>query len=210
MNGFNVKKVVYLDKIEYKIFSSPIIKGVNIDNHTSRYIDVGGVQVNEDTGEIRSDKSINHSLYTSKNRTINKIYEYAFSNRWDYFLTFTFNPEIIDRYNYDECYKKISNFIRNFKNRKCSDLKYLLVPEMHKDGAFHFHGLFSDLPIEYLVDSGKKSFGYTIYNFNAYKLGFSTATKVTDTKRVSSYIAKYISKELNTTLKGKLERLHSI
>ena len=167
------------------------------------YIDVNGVQVNEDTGEIRTDKSINHSLYSSKNRTINKIYEYAFSNVWDYFFTFTFNPEKVNRYDYDECYKKLSRFLRDFKYRKCKDLKYLVVPEMHKDGAFHFHALISNLDIDYLVDSGKKFYGNIIYNFNAYKLGFSTATKINDSKKVSSYITKYITKELNTSLKGK-------
>lgn len=203
MNGFNVKRVEYLNKVEYRLFSSPIIKGHNIDSHNSKYIEVNGLQVNSDTGEIRTEKSINHSNYVSKNRTINKIYEYAFSNSWDYFLTFTFAPDKVNRYDYDECYKKISKFMQNFKNRKCSSLKYLLIPEMHKDGAFHFHGLLSDIPDSFFVDSGLKSNGYTIYNFNDYKLGFSTATKVSDTKRVSTYITKYITKELNINTKGK-------
>ena len=68
------------------------------------------------------------------------VYNYSLANDWDWFVTLTFDPQKVDRYNYSDCAKKLKNFI-DVTRRKCPGLKYLFVPELHKDGAFHFHGL---------------------------------------------------------------------
>ena len=199
----NCKKVTYKGKTEYRLYNRPILVGTEKTIDKPTYIDFDGFKVNSETGEVRSNKSIEHSLKSSLSRTVNTIYEIAFSNEWDWFLTFTFNPDNVNRYDYDECYKKLSKFLNNFKNRYCIDMKYLIVPEIHKDAAFHFHGLFSNVDDFYFTDSGHKSFGQIVYNFDSYKLGFSTATKVQDTKKVSSYITKYITKDLIKSSNGK-------
>lgn len=133
----------------------------------------------------------------SKARTIQNIYEISRANTWEYFVTLTFNPEKVDSYNYQEVTKKLSQWIKNLKKRYSPDLKYIIVPELHKSGRYHFHGLFSDIGNMPLVDSGKRlPDGSTIYNIGNYTLGFTTATKIKDNARVTSYIAKYITKEL--------------
>ena len=53
------------------------------------------------------------------------------------------------------------------------------------------------------VDSGKKHKGQIVYNLVDWTLGFSTATKVTDTYKVSAYITKYITKDLCAVTSGK-------
>jgi predicted nucleotidyltransferase len=71
------------------------------------------------------------------------------------------------------------------------------VPELHKDGAIHFHGLLSQIgDINAFKTNKKDKQGKDIYNFKDFNLGFTTATKVKDTKAVSTYISKYISLEL--------------
>lgn len=139
----------------------------------------------------------NRSLKNSMSRTVQKIYEITRSNEWEYFITLTFNPQKVDSFNYQEVVKKLSKWINNLKNRYSPGLKYIIVPELHKSGRFHFHGLFADIGSMSLVDSGKRLMdGTIIYNIGNYDLGFTTATKIKDNARVSSYITKYICKEL--------------
>lgn len=148
----------------------------------------------EEWQKIANDK---RSKYVSLNRTINKIYEIARSNYWHYFITLTFDPKKVDSFDYDVVVKKLSKWLDNFKQRYAPDLKYIVVPELHKSGRYHFHGLFADVGCIEFVDSGKRlKDGSTIYNIGNYSLGFSTATIIKDMGRVSSYISKYITKEL--------------
>ena len=141
--------------------------------------------------------------YRSFNRTKQKIYDYARCCNWEWFLTFTFDPKKIDRYNFEICSKVIRKWLNNQK-RNAPDLKYLVVLELHEDGAIHFHGLFADTGNIKFVDSGHKTKdGDIIYNLSKWSYGFTTATKIKDVYRASKYITKYITKELCSVSKGK-------
>ena len=135
-------------------------------------------------------------------RCITSIYDYARCNKWEWFLTFTFKDANI-RYDYIECRKKISLWLKNNKVRYAPDLKYLVIPERHKDGAYHFHGLLSnigDIKINPATNYHTKELIYNngnlVYNFSKFSYGWTAATQVKDTKRVSGYICKYITKDL--------------
>lgn len=137
------------------------------------------------------------------NRAKNKVYEYSRSYDWDYFVTWTFSDEYVDRFNYDECSKKLRVWLNN-QRRICPGLKYIVVPEQHKNGAWHFHGLIADVAGMNIVDSGHKTKdGKTIYNLPSYRFGFTTATLVEDVYRVSKYIGKYITKSLVDNTNGR-------
>ncbi len=143
------------------------------------------------------------SLRSSMGRTVNKVYYLARSNDWEWFFTLTFNPEIVDSYDYTACTEKLSNWFIIMR-RICPGIKYLVVPEQHKSGRWHFHGLFANCDNLGFVDSGKRTkTGDIIYNVGKYRLGFSTATKVRDPRRVTQYIGKYITKDLCAVTKGK-------
>ena len=142
-------------------------------------------------------------------RTKKKVYDYAKCNDWDWFVTFTFSQKRVDRYSYDECVNKLKNWLINVR-RSSPALSYLVVPEQHKDGAWHFHGLFSGLNEKQIIwtgryvikrirMSGRSKYVRTsdkIYKFGSYKLGWMTATRVREKERVMSYITKYITKDL--------------
>lgn len=136
------------------------------------------------------------SIRSSMGRTVNSIYHIARSNSWEWFITFTFNPELVNSLDYTETVKKLSKWLNNIKTEN-PGLGYIIVPEMHKSGRFHFHGLFKNCGGLQFTPSGKKTpKGDPIYNVGRYKYGWTTATRVTDQSRVTKYIAKYINKEL--------------
>ena len=139
----------------------------------------------------------------SCSRTIKAIYDIARCDRWEWFVTLTFNGARVDRYNYDECVKKLHYWLSNMR-KLCPDMVYLVVPEQHKDGAFHFHGLFRDAENLGFTFSGKRDKkGRRIYNIGQYRWGWTTATRITDFRRASSYLCKYITKELCAVTKGR-------
>lgn len=161
-------------------------------------------RVYTDIDEKAIERKKEHSLYSSLNRTRSALYMYARQCKWEYFITLTYSPDMIEnRYDFSLCMKKCSRWIRNCQNRKANDLLYLLVPEQHKDGAWHIHGLLCNTTGLTFTDSGKRFDGKIVYNLDDWKLGFSTATKVTDTYKVSSYITKYITKNLCAVTPGK-------
>lgn len=153
-----------------------------------------------------------HSELNNYKRAKNKIYDYARSNMWTHFLTFTFSPEKVDRSNYEECKKKLTKWLDNISQRYCGgELKYLIVPELHKDGInYHFHGLLANCDGIIFEPSGQVDrTGRTIYNLPQYKLGFSTSTEISSVEKVCGYIAKYVTKQLDLKLKGKRRYLAS-
>lgn len=70
-----------------------------------------------------------------------QIIEYGLNNKFNYFFTLTTDAKKIDRDNPELINDKIRKFFNNFKERYDSELRYLFVPELHKDGRVHFHGL---------------------------------------------------------------------
>lgn len=154
--------------------------------------------------EIAEEKKKLDNLSRSFRRTRSALYMYARQCVWDYFITLTYSPDKIEnRYDFSLCMKKVHKWIDNCKQRKAKELLYLLVPEQHKDGAWHIHGLLCNTTGLTFTDSGKRYDGKIVYNLDDWKLGFSTATEVTDTYKVSNYITKYITKDLCAVTPGK-------
>lgn len=167
----------------------------------------------DDGFSITCDSDSDRSVRISMKRTIDKIYDYANCNEWQWFCTFTFDKEKVVRDDYDDVVAKFSQWLRNMKKKYCKEMKYLVVPEKHKDGSYHFHGLFSNcdgldfVPAQNLQETykGKKNKyymqplvrkGQQVYDIKRFKMGYTDCTKVIDTKKVANYILKYITKEL--------------
>ena len=143
--------------------------------------------------------SIERKERENMSRAVQKVYDLAHSNSFDYFLTLTFDGSKIDRYNYDVCadaLKMFTDIMRHNGN------KWLIVPEQHKDGAYHFHALVSgSLSLVEAVNphTGKKildKHGRQVYNVCNFKYGHTTATSISDPTRATTYIAKYLTKEI--------------
>ncbi len=227
LHSYNVKAVEYDTFTQYTIFPRDIITGTstqfsnNIKKDSKKEEDNKNNNKKDNKDNNKKDKDNNkiYDLKRSLRRTKDMIYKYAQSNTWEYFITTTFDPEKVNRYDYDDCSKSMTKFLHLLKQQN-PDIRYIIVPEQHKDGAFHFHGVIANAPNLKIVDSGCFAFGkhviktntipkglkqkaVKIYNFANYRYGFSNISKVKDSKRVSTYITKYITKELCSVTKGK-------
>lgn len=131
----------------------------------------------------------------------------------DVFVTITCDPAKVDRMNDEEVFRKLHNWLDN--NVRRHGLTYVLIPEYHKKGGLHFHGVFNRaLP---LVDSGTLKVqgsksprkprsraqravwlaegAQVVYNLPAWPLGFSTAFLLAgEQSKVLAYVCKYIGK----------------
>jgi hypothetical protein len=199
---YNIKVKDFGKLKEVRTYKIPICKGVTAPYRRKR---------NEPyTNIAKAIKRARESLQASVSRTKQKIYDYAKANsdEFVYFVTLTFNPSKVDSYDYSLVTFKMTNWLRNIR-KKIPSLKYIGVPEKHKSGRYHFHFLMNDISA-ILMDSGHKTKdGMSIYNLEAYKLGFSTATLIQDRERVSNYLCKYITKDLALQTKGKKRYWHS-
>ena len=140
----------------------------------------------------------------SLSRARSKIREYALNKNFNAFCTFTFSPRDWDRSDFNACKKAITEYMYRDMNLK----SWLLVPELHKDGSIHFHGLI-------YIDKKVCTYGYTKVSdkgvsFQHYylpcvneKFGrndiqfFETDDRISTISAVT-YICKYLSKDVFT------------
>lgn len=132
------------------------------------------------------------SLERAKRRARVAVRDLGLCNDFRFFVTLTLDASRIDRYDPREVLRHLNHWLDNNVRRK--GLKYVLVPEHHKDGAIHFHGFFNDA-LE-AVDSGHKDRqGHTVYNLPGWGWGFSTAIELYGERAAAvAYTCKYIAK----------------
>lgn len=75
----------------------------------------------------------------SKFRAKRQVIEYAMNNKFNWFVTITFDKNKIDRYNASLLEKKVRQWLYDSKNNYGNKIKYIMVPEFHKDKAVHYH-----------------------------------------------------------------------
>lgn len=144
-------------------------------------------------GGVRQQQSTGSEAGRAAARARKQLFELAICNPFDIFFTLTLDTEKIDRYDYKAAVKRLGQWFSNLVTRH--GFIYVAVPELHKDGAVHFHGLCSSPGLR-LVDSGHKDkAGRAIYNVSNWRMGFSTAVKLDgDYHNVCKYICKYVTK----------------
>lgn len=180
------------------------IKLIEYPNNTAQlrvYKTVVGVPQENTSSKKRKEKDTEESQKRSIAHTKSMISTYARCNTWEWFVTLTFSPELTDRTDFKKCMQRVRNFLKNSR-RKAKNLKYLVVPELHSDKeSWHAHILLSNTGDLTFLKSGKKKHYKEIYNVPGWKYGFSTATKIEDTRKVSKYILKYITKDAHVLQK---------
>lgn len=154
-----------------------------------------------------------NKLIQSLSRARRTVLELALCNDWAYFCTFTLDKEKYKRDDLPKFQEDLSQWIRDQRKKYKKlgfdfPIKFLLVPEEHKDGAWHMHGLFSDLTpfiipfyCEYM--QGKhippKLIEGGFFNWPDYqkKFGFCSLGKIRNKVATGFYISKYISKQID-------------
>lgn len=152
-------------------------------------------------------------LEKSINRTKTKISDYVLCNNFSHFATFTFSPEKVkDRHDFVEMSSLLKNWLKteqqNHERNHGFKFKYLIVPERHKDGAWHFHALlenYQNACVDFYSSKNPfitvneiktaKRFAYRKYIVR-YTLGRSEIAPIRDKTKMANYIKKYITKSL--------------
>lgn len=166
----------------------------------------------EERNPVKQERRSGHDalkLDNSLARSRSVVWELAICNEWDYFVTLTLDQKKRDRYNLSLLIKQLGKFVNNYNSRTDAAIKYLLIPEHHKDGAIHFHGLISGLPLSHLtaftvtdaIPERMKAIlreGRQLYTWTAYAaaFGFSSLEPIISPERCAAYMTKYITKEL--------------
>jgi hypothetical protein len=195
-------------------------EGRSISNIVKVYPDMIQVFVYHNDYQLASRKSVmdklkketkrEDSIHRSVRRSKNTVRDIVQCNSWDYWVTFTFNPKKINRYDFDRCRHLMSLWLDRQKG-----MRYIIVPEFHKKcsecvelksqscshsdrpKAVHFHALLGNYRGT-LVDSGKKTkYGSPIYKGN-YRGGFNEFVKIDEnTEAIAKYMTKqYITKDM--------------
>ena len=152
----------------------------------------------------REEQQVNdNKLANNFARARSMVLQYALCNPWDYFFTGTLDETKYDRYNVDKFMNDLSQFVRDKRKKYAAKFQVLLIPEHHKDGAWHVHGLIYGLPNEvlrpfrppepqHLIDGG-------FLNWEDYqgKFGFCSLAPIRDHVATAYYVTKYISKDLS-------------
>ena len=129
----------------------------------------------------------------SMRRARSRVRRLALANDFRWFVTLTLSPEKVDRYDAAQVVRKLSAWCNNQVKRR--GLKYILVPERHKDGALHFHGFFNDA-LEAVESGHTDKQGHMIYNLPGWSLGFTAAIATYgDYAGAVAYVCKYIGKQ---------------
>ena len=176
--------------------------------------------------ESSPDKLASESARTSLSRTRRMIKEYAACNMWEHFVTVTLSPEIWEnRFNIESVQKSVSSMARTLRTES-KRFKYLFIPEQHKNGAIHMHGLVMGLPEselipytmtdvngpnklpKYIVSAVKD--GKPLYHCKMWDdiYGYNVVEPIRDLDRAASYISKYVGKSIGT-LSAKTRYWHS-
>lgn len=144
-------------------------------------------------------------LAASLSRTRKLLLEKALCNHWDWFCTFTLDPEKYKRDDLAKFQKDFTQFIRDERKRGYP-LSYLLVPELHKDlQSWHIHGLICGDPglvsfkewrrQGHKIPSKLITGGYYTWPRYQNKFGFCSLGRIQSHVRSAFYISKYLSKD---------------
>lgn len=194
------------DQTLFKVFGEGKDKKIKLVR--MNYLKTSGIEL-DDIEYVRgtvNENKINESILRSKS----KIFELAFCNPWDWFFTGTINPNKQDRTDLELFHKQLTQWLRDYNKKYKLNIKFLFVPEKHKDGkSWHIHGFIYGLPVEHLVQfqvgdkmgkglADKVIQGDIVYNWQAYfnRFGFCDLEPIRNHEAVSKYVTKYINKEL--------------
>lgn len=194
------------DQTLFKVFGEGKDKKIKLVR--MNYLKTSGIEL-DDIEYVRgtvNENKINESILRSKS----KIFELAFCNPWDWFFTGSINSNKQDRTDLELFHKQLTQWLRDYNKKYKLNIKFLFVPEKHKDGkSWHIHGFIYGLPIEHLTQfqvgdkmgkglADKVLNGDLVYNWKAYfnRFGFCDLEPIRNHEAVSKYVTKYINKEL--------------
>ena len=189
-----IEKAVPLYKITY--YNDDLFRIVRRDRHACSSVPKPR-PADEDREEVKFQSALS--------RAKNAAREYGLCNSFDWFVTLTFDKARWDRYDLQARVHELMQWFQNYK-RDHDGFKYLLVPEFHKDGAVHFHGLMSGIDVADQPPFTPKSIvdtGFQCWLSYSERYGYSTVSPVVSNIGCGFYVCKYITKSLASMASAK-------
>lgn len=165
------------------------------------------------------DKPNNRGVNDSKledniSRAKSLIFELAFCNPWEWFFTGTLDASKYNRSDLEKFHKDFTKWINNYNRLKATNIKFLIIPELHKDMVnWHFHGFLMSLPVSHLHQfrlgdrmgakiAHRVLSGLSVFNWEPFmnKFGFCDLEPIQNAEAVSKYVTKYINKDLGKSV----------
>ena len=138
-------------------------------------------------------KSEGDDRLRSMRRARAKVRRLALANGFDWFVTLTLDPAKVDRYDPKAIMQTVNRWLDNMVRRH--GLRYILVPEQHQDGAYHFHGFFAG-DVEAVPSGHHDDHGHEFFNLPQWGYGYTTALRLYGTySQAVAYVCKYIGKQ---------------
>ena len=156
------------------------------------YFTERGAVISSNLDKQSNDCKLDNNISRAKARVL----ELALCNPWQYFCTLTINGDKQDRYSLSSYIKDLGNWIGNYNRKFDTKLKYLLVPEQHKDGAYHAHALLCGVSPDSLI---KNQYGYADMPYYKNRFGFISLDPIRDLDKTASYVTKYVTKTFATS-----------
>lgn len=200
-----------------------IDESVNLDaDHTRNYIEIDGLLFPKE--ENMANAVFLENTANSLRQSTDAFWGYALSNKWDYFITLTTDKRKVNRFD-DEEVKALWRACRQRLQRFDPNVKILLLPERHKNGALHFHGLVAmekQFTLRLHTIDGKQQYSATgapLFEFPFWDFGIASCAiissaeyvfkgeqlaeatdengnvRTTSQRRVVAYLSKYMGKE---------------
>lgn len=142
------------------------------------------------------DYYVNDKILTKRDNNLirakTKVKDLIYCNDFMYFITITVNPKY-NRYDLTSIRKLVNHRIRTARQFTGKRLHFLFIPEQHKNGAWHLHGVISGDYADFITDNEYLFYTCSIFN----SIGFNSVSKIKDIDRVGAYITKYITKEMD-------------
>ena len=132
---------------------------------------------------------------SSVSRLKSRVQELILCNNWNCFVTFTLDKCKRNRDSIDT-FEDLTRHLKYIRQTRCSELRYMLLLEQHKNGGYHGHALMY-LPADFIADE-------FIINDNGYfewfdissRFGFMSIKPYDGTLRACNYVTKYVTKGL--------------
>ena len=181
-------------RIEIAAYHYPRFRHTGNDKKSS----YKGCETSDEEQEARTKSQI----YAIRRR----IKGYALSNNFRWFVTLTFDPKKVDSSDYETAKTTLLKWCRKMRD-DYGQFDYLMIPELHKSGAVHFHGLLGDIPANFAEALNPKTgeplirHERQVYNLTDWEYGFSDCEEIESRERAASYITKYVTSALLTDKK---------
>lgn len=168
-----------------------------------------GTTMTDEEIRARENARVDRSQAAQEERTLRQsqkikrtFQQLILANDFVWWATLTYDPKKVNSLNHAEAIQYAKTWLKKMI-RTYGAFDYLLIPEKHKSGAIHFHGVFGKSKLNFseaVNPKGQpmKRKGEQVFHLDDWTAGFSDCEKIRDKIKTSSYMTKYITKDLMT------------